>query len=570
MIERQLEAAAGGVRPGARLVQDDGAVLRLRWLQANCDRERIRPDKRSGGVMNHAAVAGEAKGGRRSLVHDREPVLHLGVRLHDAVRRRIDCHPVELEMRDRRGPIDGRRRQPGGEGCARIAGDHRQPGFRLGDTAHGQVMLPLGARRPQEERWRRRGVREVRVEAGFVDVVEERKERVVVALRDRVELVVVTARALERQAEHRGAEGVDAVEDVLGAELLLDAAAFVGLAVQAVERRGDALVARRVGQEIARELPEEELVVGQVLVEGADDPVAIRRHVAIEVGLVAVGVGVAGKIEPVHRHALAVGRRRKIAIDGARVGVRRSIGEKRVDLGWRGRQAREVERQAAQQNLGRGLRSGLQAFLDQPRAHERVDGGRRTRWRRHRRKLVHRDERPVRLVVGPLGDPAAQQRLLGVRQRQVRVGRRHHVVFEVREDAPDELALLRNARLDDRPPVVDVLERPVARIEAQLGLPLRGVGPVTAKAAVRQQRADLEAEVDADPARASLVARSGWCGQAWSGRRARRPSSARKSKPGAHTRRILRRAHPVVKPWSFAVFAASRTSWRFPSSWDER
>ena len=101
------------------------------------------------------------------------------------------------------------------------------------------------------------------------------------------------------------------------------------------------------GQEIAGELPEKELIVGQVLIEGADDPVAVGRHVAIEVGLVAVGVGVAGEIEPVHRHALAVSRRGQIAIHRARVGARRLIGKKRVDLGRRGRKAGEVERQAA-------------------------------------------------------------------------------------------------------------------------------------------------------------------------------------------------------------------------------
>ena len=76
--------------------------------------------------------------------------------------------------------------------------------------------------------------------------------------------MIVAAGALERQPEHRRAERVDAVGDVLGAELLFDAAAFVGLAVQPVEGRGDPLVARGVRQEIAGQLPGQELVVGQV------------------------------------------------------------------------------------------------------------------------------------------------------------------------------------------------------------------------------------------------------------------------------------------------------------------
>ena len=120
--------------------------------------------------------------------------------------------------------------------------------------------------------------------------------------------MVVATRAFQGQPEHRRAERVHAVDDVLGAKLGFDAAAFVRLTVQAVEGGGNALVARRTRQQVARKLPEEELIVGQVLVERLDDPVAVRRHVALDVGLIAVGVGIAREVEPVHRHALAVGR----------------------------------------------------------------------------------------------------------------------------------------------------------------------------------------------------------------------------------------------------------------------
>ena len=120
--------------------------------------------------------------------------------------------------------------------------------------------------------------------------------------------MIVAAGALERQAEHRRADGVHAIDDVFGAELLFDAAAFVGLPVQPVERGGDPLFARGIRQQIARELPGEEITVRQVLIERRDDPVAICRHIALEVVLVSVGVRVAGEIEPIHRHALAVGR----------------------------------------------------------------------------------------------------------------------------------------------------------------------------------------------------------------------------------------------------------------------
>ena len=186
---------------------------------------------------------------------------------------------------------------------------------------------------------------------GFVDAVEEREERVVVALGDRIELVIVATRALDGQPEHRGAERVHAIDDVLGAKLFLDAAALVRLTVQPVEGGRDALLARCIRQKIASKLPEEKLIVGQVPVERANDPVAVRRHVAVDVGLIAIRVGVTREVEPVRRHALAVRRRGEVTIDGPRVGVCRSVGEERVDLGRSGRQARQVEREASQENL---------------------------------------------------------------------------------------------------------------------------------------------------------------------------------------------------------------------------
>ena len=75
-----------------------------------------------------------------------------------------------------------------------------------------------------------------------------------------VELVVVTPRALEGQPEERRAERVHAIRDVVYAELLLDAAAFVRLPVVPVERRRQALVAGGVGQKVARQLPRHEFV----------------------------------------------------------------------------------------------------------------------------------------------------------------------------------------------------------------------------------------------------------------------------------------------------------------------
>ena len=79
----------------------------------------------------------------------------------------------------------------------------------------------------------------------LVGVVEEGEELVILALRDRIELVVVALAAADRQAQEDDAGGVDAIDDRLDAELLeVDAAFLVDLRV-AVEAGGDLLLERR-------------------------------------------------------------------------------------------------------------------------------------------------------------------------------------------------------------------------------------------------------------------------------------------------------------------------------------
>ena len=98
------------------------------------------------------------------------------------------------------------------------------------------------------------------------------------------------------------------------------------------------------GHQVAGDLLAEELIVGQVAVERANDPVAIpvRLRHGIVRG-VAARVGVAHHIEPVPAPALAVAGRSQQAIHDLFEGLRRRVGEKRVHLGRRRRQAGEVE-----------------------------------------------------------------------------------------------------------------------------------------------------------------------------------------------------------------------------------
>ena len=101
----------------------------------------------------------------------------------------------------------------------------------------------------------------------------------------------------------------------------------------------------------------------------------------------------------------------------------------------------------------------------------------------------------MRLVVRALTDPAFEQFFFGSRQREMRVRRRHQVVFVLGEDAADKFAVFDVAGFYDSHPVFEFLQRAVALIETQLGFARSGVRPVTAEATIREQRTNLEIEI---------------------------------------------------------------------------
>ena len=74
--------------------------------------------------------------------------------------------------------------------------------------------------------------------------------------------------------EYGLAEGAHAIGVVVDEVLLGDGAALVGVHVVALEPGGDELGIGAPGQEVAGQLLHQEAVVGQVVVEGLDDPIA--------------------------------------------------------------------------------------------------------------------------------------------------------------------------------------------------------------------------------------------------------------------------------------------------------
>ena len=168
----------------------------------------------------------------------------------------------------------------------------------------------------------------------------------------------------------------------------------------------------RLRQQVAGELLDQEAVVGHVIVERLDHPVAPEPGMAAAVDREAVGIGVPRGVEPVEGQALAEMRALEEVLDQVLVRLRVAAGDERLHLLGGRRQAQEVERQAADQRGPVGLGRRLQARGFQLREHEAVDGiadpALASDLRRH--GPHGRDECPVGLVLRPLGDPLLEHR----------------------------------------------------------------------------------------------------------------------------------------------------------------
>ena len=337
--------------------------------------------------------------------------------------------------------------------------------------------------------------------------VQDAVERVVVAGRNGVELVVVAARALDGESQEGLAEVVDGVfqSDVPLVEGLdPDAPGDRQVA------RGDRplptfLVVARVEQ-VSRDLLANELVVGFVVLEGIDDVVPVLvgfRHGKI--ARVPGSVRVANDVQPVASPALAVGRRRQQAVDEFRVSLRGIGCDEGLHLAGRRRQPGQVVGDPPDQGplVGQGRRA--QAFGFQLGQQETID---RVRFRIPADRLrcggggqgLERPVRAMRLAdhVGlrerPLGlgpdqaliDPARDLR--DVVRRQRAVGR--HLDFVLVADHLQEQAGSRVSGHGSRAGLAPG-EDGGAGIQAQLSLRQFGVATETAGF---QDRANLVPE----------------------------------------------------------------------------
>ena len=149
-------------------------------------------------------------------------------------------------------------------------------------------------------------------------------------------------------------------------------------------------------EDVAGDLEAGELVVGEVTVEGVDDPVAIAPGIRPElVELEPVALAVAGEVEPEPRPADAVAGRCEEPVDQVLVSVGPNVGQERRDLlGGRG-QSGQVEGETADRAYGG--RPGAGSRGRRPRgagARTRRSGATPGVLVRGWRRATHRLERP--------------------------------------------------------------------------------------------------------------------------------------------------------------------------------
>ena len=192
---------------------------------------------------------------------------------------------------------------PGGDGLGQGGRGDVEGLLGLGDYGRefGEAHRLLGRREQQAFL--------APTDVGFVDIREERAEGEEVALGEGVELMVMALRAARGLTQPGGADRADAVvQHALLVILGLSATFFRGQE-QAIEAGADLGLLVGVGQQVAGDLFQGEAVEGFVLVETADDVVAVGPDIARGVAMVADRVGEADDIEPADRHAFAVMRR---------------------------------------------------------------------------------------------------------------------------------------------------------------------------------------------------------------------------------------------------------------------
>ena len=266
--------------------------------------------------------------------------------------------------------------------------------------------------------------------------------------------MIVAAGALRGQPHEGEAVRFHPVCDLFDAEFVRVASGFVRLLGQAVEAGGDHHIPCGCGEQIPCSLPGDKLIPWQILIESTDDPVAVGPGGTVRVLVAAVGVPVAGRVQPITGHALTVGGGSEQTIGYFFKSVRGFIRQKGILFFQAGGQPRQVEGDTAQPDFTAGFGGKFQAFLVQADSEKGVDGtGNAGFVRRIRRQHRHSGwfgglEGPMFRIGRAARDPAAQQFNLAGFEWFFRLRRRHDFLRIVLEQALVEFATIGIAGFD--------------------------------------------------------------------------------------------------------------------------
>ena len=141
--------------------------------------------------------------------------------------------------------------------------------------------------------------------AGLTGGIEKREELIILPLRDRVILVIMTLRALHGEPHEHGRHSINLIRSVGHAILFSDCSAFVGIHAVAQKPGCHPLLLSRLGKKIAGNLLHCKLIKRFVVEKGVNDPVPPDPHVTVIIDRIAIRVRITRAIEPVHREAFS-------------------------------------------------------------------------------------------------------------------------------------------------------------------------------------------------------------------------------------------------------------------------
>ena len=344
--------------------------------------------------------------------------------------------------------------------------------------------------------------------------VEHSENGVVILLADGVELVVVAARARDGETLKRLGNHVDLVVRPLDPVLQRIHRLEPMLHHAEVSRSQEGLVDAQCrvhsggGEQVACQMLPDQLVVGDVGIQGPNQVVAVTPRVGrVRIAFAAMGLAVADQVHPVAGPVLAeLGRVEKL-VHQVLVGAWRGVGDESPDLSGEGRESSQIVGEAADQSVSVRSRRRFQSLLLQSGQDEAVHGVQRPTGAGHRGRgdganrlpgpvaalagfqvesftRIRRDRRGI----GPGGshpDPFDEGLDLRIRQG---AGGRHQGRAAL--DAVDQGALVRLAGNDGRSRDTP-LDQVVAPVQPQTGERRRGIGAVAFVAVVGQQGTDL-------------------------------------------------------------------------------